>query len=86
MKRSALGRESIIGRVFGAVMIAGFIFFIRDWEPTLFSLIIIVLSAGIVADVLARYLAGKSSWHILVAGAVVVFADFLFFVVFKISA
>ena len=87
MKRAAIGRESLVGRLLSAVILSGFILYvIPAVKPNFFSLFVIVASVAIISDVMARYLTGKSEWHILIPAALVVVADILLFTVFKVGA
>lgn len=86
LKRVAIGRETIVGKLLTAIILSGFILYvIPSVKPTLFSTVVIVLSVGIIADTMARYLTGKSEWHILIPSALVVIADILLFTVFRVG-
>ena len=78
-----VSKHSFLGRIFSGFILGGFIYVITRLrvEPTFFSLIVIALSLGIIADTTARFFSGKNDWKILIAAAVIVLADIIFFVV-----
>ena len=78
-----VSKHSFLGRIFSGFILGGFIYVITRLrvEPTFFSLIVIALSLGIIADTTARFFSGKNDWKILIAAAVIVLADVIFFVV-----
>ena len=78
-----VSKHSFLGRIFSGFILGGFVYVITRLrvEPTLFSLIVIALSLGIIADTTGRFFSGKNDWKILIAAAVIVLADIIFFVV-----
>ena len=86
MKRLGIGRETLVGKILGALILSGFILYvIPNVALGLFGLFVVVVSIAIISDTMARYLTGKSEWQILIPAALVVVADILLFTVFKVG-
>lgn len=79
--RSGITREGIIGKIFSAVILSGFILYVLPlWEPSLFGLVVMILSIYIISDGLGRYFAGRDDWTALIPAALAVAADVVLFV------
>ena len=81
-RRRAVSRHSFLGKILSGLILAGFILYVLPRiKPSLFSLFVVAVSIGLIADVMARFFSGKNDWKILIAAGFVVLADILFFVV-----
>lgn len=78
--RAAISREGIVGKLLSAVILSGFILYVLPlWEPSLFGLVVMILSIYIISDGMGRYLAGRDDWTALIPAGLAVLADVLLF-------
>lgn len=78
--RTAITREGIIGNLFSAVILSGFILYVLPlWEPSLFGLVVMILSVYIISDGMGKYFAGRDDWTALIPAGLAVLADILLF-------
>lgn len=76
------GRATVIEKMAGGLMLAFYIFYVLPyWHPaSVISTFLLVVSLGIIAWALARFLAGDSDKIMLVVIGLVIFADAILFI------
>ena len=73
-------RHQVIGKILSALMLAFYLLYILPRvKPTLVSFFVIAISVGLIADVVARFLAGKNDWKILAVAVLIIVANIIFF-------